>query len=102
MPGEEVLLLVFDVGGVVQGVVHIPVAVGVRDALDGPCSRFPQGNSGIVPWTIRTKRSFWPCSWAACSFSRLSMRALQPPDDKAHDRARNTHSRDKGKHHLAR
>ena len=49
MPGEEVLLLVFDVGGVVQGVVHIPVTVGVGDALDGPCSRFPQGNSGIGP-----------------------------------------------------
>ena len=33
--GQKVLLLVFYLGRVVEGRVHIPVALGVRDALHG-------------------------------------------------------------------
>lgn len=94
-------MLVFDVGGVVEGVVHIPVAVGVRDALDGPCSRFPQGNSGISPLDNQDEEVLLALFLGRLFLFPLVDTALQTPDDKAHDRARNTHSRDKSKHYLA-
>lgn len=83
MPGEEVLLLVFDVGGVVQGVVHIPVTVSARDALDGPCGRFPQGNSGIGPLDNQDEEVLLALFLCRLFLFPLVDAALQPPDDKA-------------------
>ena len=44
LTGEEVLLRVFDFGSVVEGRVHIPVTMRVRDALHGPGRRLAEGD----------------------------------------------------------
>ena len=44
LTGEEVLLRVFDFGSVVEGRVHIPVTMRVRDALHGPGSRLAESD----------------------------------------------------------
>ena len=44
LTGEEVLLRVFDFGSVVEGRVHIPVTMCVRDALHGPGRRLAEGD----------------------------------------------------------
>ena len=50
LTGEEVLLRVFDFGSVVEGRVHIPVTMRVRDALAaGPGRRLGRGRWCDVP-----------------------------------------------------
>lgn len=43
---KKLFLLVFDAGGVLQCRVHIPVTVGIRNALDGLRGGFSEGDAG--------------------------------------------------------
>ena len=45
--GQKVLLLVFYLGRVVEGRVHIPVALGVRDALHGLGCGLSEGDGRV-------------------------------------------------------